>query len=441
MSASKEATMSLGLPNPQSMPLLSTASLSSSSLSSVDTQGDEQSIRSRTTTNPLMDSISSSKTIELFSRVKEMQEAGQAVVNLCLGEPDYPPPAAVRDAVMNAVCKGETRYTHVTGTLALRKAIQEDLLERKKVNYDVNQIIVTNGAKQAIFEGILATVGVGDEVVVPGPFWPSYPEMVKLAGATPVIVPTAANDGFLLSPQQLRETLLSHQKAKLVILCNPSNPTGAVYPYDHLQKLCAVLEEFPHVWVLSDEIYERIVYDKQECPSLASFPGFRERTLTVNGFSKAYSMTGLRLGYLATAVDALKVVSKIQSQLTSCASSISQAAGVAALKDVSDQELRDNVNKLCEKRDFVLKELSSMPGVEVATKPQGAFYVLPDVSSYFNGNDVKFCMELLDRDQLALVPGSSFGAPGTVRISYATSFDELELAMSKLRSFINQVPS
>jgi len=386
--------------------------------------------------NPLVASIKPSKTVEIFSLVKQMQADGIEVTSLCVGEPDFLPPQAVLDAVVEAVQAGDTRYTAVSGTLELRQAIADDLKRRKGVSYDPKtEIIVGNGAKQCVYQGILATAGVGDKVIIPAPYWPSYPEMVALAGAEPVIVNTKAETGFLMTADELRATLAEHKNVKLLILCNPSNPTGGVYDKQHLGELVAVLKDFPHVNVLADEIYEQLVYSG-DCPCVAAQEGMFDRTLTVNGFSKAYAMTGFRLGYLAAPAPLTKAVTTIQSQLTSCAGSISQAAGVAALNKVSDEELEKNVEVMREKRDYVLEQLASMPSVQVKVPPNGAFYVLPDVSAY--GDDTELCLDLLKSKKLALVPGSSFGAPGTVRISYATSMEELETAMEKLRTFLEE---
>jgi bifunctional aspartate aminotransferase and glutamate/aspartate-prephenate aminotransferase len=386
--------------------------------------------------NPILQQVQPSKTVEIFSLVKDMEAAGETVTSLCVGEPDFLPPSAVLEAAQRAIVEGETRYTAVTGTLALRQAIAADLKRRKGVVYQPTEIVVGNGAKQCVYQGILATCGEGDKVLVPAPYWPSYPEMVKLVGAEPVVVETTADNGYLIAPEDLRATLAENPDIKLIILCNPSNPTGGVYRLEQLQGIADVLKDFPNVLVLADEIYERLVYDG-DCPAFASL--LFDRTLTVNGFSKAYAMTGMRLGYVAAPQALAKAITTIQSQLTSCAGSISQAAGLAALTQVSDEELDKNVEIMREKRDYVLGELSQMPGVSVAMPPNGAFYVLPDVSSYFDGDDAKLCLELLKSKKLAIVPGSSFGAPGTVRLSYATSMEELGTAMSKLREFLEEI--
>jgi len=400
--------------------------------------------------NPLVSSVKISATVEIFSKVKEMQASGIEVTSLCVGEPDFPPPGAVLEAAQKAILDGETRYTAVTGTVPLRKAIAEDLKKRKNLDYDpLTEIVVGNGAKQCVYQGVLATCGVGDAAVIPSPYWPSYPEMVALAGAHPIILETQEKDGYLLTPQALKsclETYSDTHNIKLLILCNPSNPTGGVHNRQRLQELAQVLDDYPQIAVLADEIYERLVYtdDNQDTNSNAhvSFasisPNMYQRTLTINGFSKAYAMTGLRLGYMAAPFKLAKAATIIQSQLTSCAGSISQAAGLAALQNVSEQEMNSNISLMKEKRDYVLQRLSSMQDVNLAVPPTGAFYVLPDVSAYLNGNDTEFCLQLLQRKRLALVPGSSFGAPGTVRISYATSLDELELAMNKLEEFITE---
>lgn len=388
--------------------------------------------------NPIVASVKVSKTVEIFSLVKEMEAAGESVTSLCVGEPDFLPPQAVLDATVAAVLAGKTRYTAVTGTAELRSAIAHDLKRRKGVEYNpVTEIVVGNGAKQCVYQGILATCGTGDKVIVPAPYWPSYPEMVALAGAESIIVETNAESGYLITPDDLRSTLEANPDVKLLILCNPSNPTGGVYQLEKLQELATVLRDYPRVLVLADEIYERLVYSG-DCPSFAAMDGMFSRTMTVNGFSKAYAMTGMRLGYLAAPQPLAKAVTTIQSQLTSCAGSISQAAGVAALTQVEDAELDANVEIMRTKRDYVLAELSKMPGVSVAMPPNGAFYVLPDVSGYFDGDDTLLCLELLKAKKLALVPGSSFGAPGTVRLSYATSMEELETAMNKMREFLEE---
>lgn len=248
------------------------------------------------TINPIVAAVKPSKTVEVFGLVKQMEADGDQVTSLCVGEPDFPPPQAVLDAATMAIGSGNTRYTAVTGTIELRKAISADLKQRKGLDYDpLSEIIVGNGAKQCVFEGMLATCGQGDSVLVPAPYWPSYPEMARLTGAEPVIVETTAENGYLLTPNDLRVALERHPNCKMLVLCNPSNPTGAVYQQEQLEAIAAVLRDFPKVSIMADEIYERLVYEGS-CTSFAALPGMFERTLTINGFSKAYAMTGMRLG-------------------------------------------------------------------------------------------------------------------------------------------------
>jgi len=395
--------------------------------------------------NPLLSSVKPSKTVEIFSLVKELQAQGQSVTSLCVGEPDFAPPKAVLDAAQKALIDGDTRYTALTGTVELREAIAADLKKRKGLSYNANtDIVVANGAKQVVYQGILATVGVGDQVLIPAPYWPSYPEMVRLTGAEPIILPTEAKDGFLLTPEALQNALEEHDNIKLLIFCNPSNPTGGVHDLERVKELADVLRKHPQVLVLSDEIYERLIYtdDGATCPAFASH--LPDRTMTINGFSKAYAMTGFRLGYLAAPAKLAKAVATLQSQFTSCAGSVSQAAGVAALTQVPEEELQEKFTEMKSKRDYVLDRLSKMPHVHVAVPPQGAFYVLPDISHYVSTtdeskDDTKFCVDLLQNYKLALVPGSAFGAPGTVRISYATSMEELTTAMDKLEKYLQDL--
>lgn len=388
--------------------------------------------------NPLLSKIKPSKTVEVFSLVKQMEAEGETVTSLCVGEPDFAPPQAVLDAATAAMANGQTTYTAVTGTLELRQAIADDLKNRKGVEYNpVTEIVVGNGAKQCVYQGLLAACGVGDEVIVPAPYWPSYPEMALLVGATPVILETSVKDGYLINPQALEQCLKDHPKAKVLMLCNPSNPTGGVHSTDLLLQIAQVLEKHPNIIVLADEIYERLVYTQDgKCTAFASLPNMFSRTITVNGFSKSHAMTGFRLGYLAAPARFAKAASVLQGQITSCASSVSQAAGVAALREVDESWLENNAEIMKRKRDYVLEELGKMDGVSVAVPPDGAFYVLPDVAKYYNGDDTQLCLDLLKEKKLALVPGESFGAPGTVRISYATSMEELEVAMTKLREFL-----
>jgi aspartate/methionine/tyrosine aminotransferase len=413
-----------------------------------------------------------------------MLARGEDVVSLCVGEPDFDPPAAILAASHKAVDNGLTRYTAVSGTTPLRKAISKHLLDRKGVAYTIDEILVCNGAKQAVFEAVLATVRPGDEVLIPSPYWPSYPEIVKMAGGTPIIVETAREDGYLLRPEALAAALSA--KTRMLIFCNPSNPTGAVHGVAAVEALAAVLATHEHggqVWVLADEIYERLVYDGAECPAFAAARGgaMWQRTLTVNGFSKAYAMTGFRLGYLAAPERVVRACAKLQGQITSCASSVAQAAGVAALEEVPWRGvLQPLVAELQAKRDMAFARLQGIPGVVLPrSPPAGAFYLLPEVDSFFgrvsgggsaNGagassgqakrkmtkpeakgrkagsrggalltDSTAFCLALLEEAGVALVPGAAFGTPKTVRISYATGRDDLTRALDRLEEWLSHV--
>lgn len=387
--------------------------------------------------NPLVSSLAPSKTIEVHALTKELQAKGEKITSLCVGEPDFPPPQSVLDATIEAVRNGETKYTAVTGSLALRSAICVDLARRKKTVYDPSDIIVGNGAKQQVYQAVLALCRPGDEVIIQAPYWTSYPEIVKLSGATPVIVDTTAAENYLLTPEKLESAM--NKRTRMLIFCNPSNPTGAVHPSALMEKLAAVLRkpEFEHVWVCSDEIYERLVYDVEHV-SFAALDGMKDRTVVINGFSKSHAMTGYRLGYMAAPKVVTAAVTTLQGQLTSCASSISQAAGVAALA-VSDEELQGSIDLMKQKRDFVMDKLSKVPGITCPT-PTGAFYVLPDISSVFGkkapdetliNNNTDFCMYLLRKHKVALVTGAGFGSAETVRISYAASFEEISTALTE----------
>lgn len=416
--------------------------------------------------NPFLSTIQPSATVALFSLVKQMESTGESVTSLCVGEPDFDPPPCVAAAVTQAIAAtthgGQTKYTAVTGTLALRTAIAADLALRKHVVYQpTTEIVVGSGAKPCVYQALLALAGVGDAVIVPSPYWPSYPEQVRLTGATPILVETDAAAGYRLTPDQLRSALRRHAAtAKVLILCHPSNPTGSVYSRQDLEALCEVLQDYPAVSVVADEIYERLVYDSIEHVSVASLPNMWHRTVTINGVSKSHAMTGYRIGYAAAPAHICTAMATVQSQLSSCASSVSQAAAVAALSDTPAEWMEAVVSTMQTKRDFVLHRLAMMPGVEIKVPPTGAFYALPDVSAYCqkaentnsdteNGNDDEsgdegflyetdsaLCMALLRQERLAVVPGSSFGAPGTIRLSYATDMDTLGTALDKLESFL-----
>ncbi|KAM0863074.1 hypothetical protein ACQ4PT_044838 [Festuca glaucescens] len=394
-----------------------------------------------TSISPRVSALRPSKTMAIADQASALRQAGVPVIGLAAGEPDFDTPAAIAEAGMNAIRDGSTRYTPNAGTMELRKAICNKLQEENGLSYSPDQVLVSNGAKQCITQAVLAVCSPGDEVLIPAPFWVSYPEMARLAGATPVILPTSISDNFLLKPESLASVIT--EKSRLLILCSPSNPTGSVYPRELLEEIADIVKKYPRLLVLSDEIYEHIIYHPAKHTSFAALPGMWDRTLTVNGFSKAFAMTGWRLGYLAAPKHFVSACGKIQSQYTSGASSISQKAGLAALNlgYAGGEAVSTMVKAFQERRDYLVRSFKELPGVKIS-EPQGAFYLFIDFSSYY-GSEVEgfgtikdsetLCMFLLEKAQVALVPGDAFGDDKGVRISYAAALSTLQDAMEKIK--------
>ncbi|VVA33102.1 PREDICTED: pyridoxal phosphate-dependent aminotransferase [Prunus dulcis] len=391
--------------------------------------------------SPRVNSVKPSKTVAITDQATALVQAGVPVIRLAAGEPDFDTPSVIAEAGINAIREGYTRYTPNAGTLELRQAICHKLKEENGISYTPDQIVVSNGAKQSIVQAVLAVCSPGDEVIIPAPFWVSYPEMARLADATPVILPTSISDNFLLDPKLLESKLT--EKSRLLILCSPSNPTGSVYPKKLLQEIAQIVARHPRLLVISDEIYEHIIYTPATHTSFASLPGMWERTLTVNGFSKAFAMTGWRLGYLAGPKHFVAACGKIQSQFTSGASSISQKAGVAALGlgYAGGEAVSIMVKAFRERRDFLVKSFGELSGVKIS-EPKGAFYLFIDVSSYYGTeaegfgkieNSESLCRYLLDKGQVALVPGDAFGDDTCIRISYAASLTTLQAAVERIK--------
>jgi len=377
-----------------------------------------------------------SATLAMKSRAEEMRRKGHPVVALSAGEPDFDTPEPIAEAGHEAIRTGFTHYTENPGTIELREAICEKLDRDNGLDYTPEQIVCSNGAKQSLALAIHALCDEGDEVLVPAPHWVSYPEMARFAGATPVIARTGVEDQYRLSPEALDEALTD--RTRVVILCSPSNPTGVVYPPEELAALADVLRDYEDVFVISDEIYEHVLFDAEH-RAFASFPGMKERTITVNGFSKAYAMTGWRLGYMAAPTPVAQACAKIQGQLTSAPSSISQKAGVAALR-MDPEPVQEMVAAFRERRDYVLERLRAIDGVRCPT-PQGAFYLYPDVSSFFGAetpdgevleDSDDLCFYLLEEHHVALVPGAAFNGPNGLRLSYASSMEDLETALDRI---------
>ena len=367
----------------------------------------------------------------VHNKVNELKRAGKEILSLNVGEPDFDTPETACAAGIAAIKDGFTRYTSTNGTAELRQAIADKLFRDNGLSYAADEICVSTGAKQAIFEAVMAICNEGDEVLIPVPSWVSYSAMTSIAGAVPVLIPSKPD--FSLDLSKLEESIT--QRTKAVIICTPNNPSGAVYSEESLRALAALAVKYDF-FIIADEIYEKLIYDGEKHFSIASVSEeVRERTVTVNGFSKAYAMTGWRVGYAAARKDIIKAMIKLQGQITSCSNSVAQKAALGALLGSQD-EAEAMVEVFRERRDFVCERVSRIPKVSF-TRPHGAFYLLVDISEYLGksdgsrviGNDVDLCEYLIEEAHVALVPGSAFGADGTVRIAYANSMDILSCAL------------
>jgi aspartate/methionine/tyrosine aminotransferase len=388
--------------------------------------------------NDRVDAMQPSATLAMKSRAEERRRQGHPVVALSAGEPDFDTPEPISNAGVQAIRNGFTHYTENPGILELREAICDKFDRDNDLEYTPDQVVCSNGAKQSLALAIHALCDEGDEVLVPAPYWVSYPEMARFSGATPVEVSTGVENEYRLTPEMLDDAIT--ERTRVLILCTPSNPTGTVYPPDELAALADVLRDHEQVFVVSDEIYEHVLYDAEH-RAFASFPGMKERTITVNGFSKAYAMTGWRLGYMAAPEPIAQAAAKIQGQFTSAPCSITQKAGVAALK-MDKGPVHEMVAAFRRRRDAVLKRLRAIDGVRCPT-PEGAFYLYPDVSSFFgaeapDGSTIDdsgdLCFYLLEEHDVALVPGPAFGEPDGLRLSYASSMEDLETALDRIEN-------
>ncbi len=381
--------------------------------------------------------LASSQTLAMSQKSAELKAQGVDVINLSVGEPDFHTPEHIKAAAVKAIEDNFTFYTPVPGYMSLRKAIADKLSRENALNFAAEQIVVGNGAKHALCNVIMATVNPGDEVIIPTPAWVSYIEMVKLAEGKFVLVPTGVEQDFKITPAQLEGAITDRTRA--IILCSPSNPTGSVYSREELQGLVDVLVRHPQVLVIADEIYEHIIYDGFKFVSLASFPAIAHRTVVINGVSKAYAMTGWRIGYCAAPVEVARAVTKLQGQFTSGASSIAQKAAEAAYTGPQGcvEEMRLAFER---RRDLVVRLAGEIPGL-VINKPVGAFYLFPEVSAYFGKsahgykieNSSSLAMYLLEVANVATVDGGAFCAPGYIRLSYATSDENLVEAFARIK--------
>ncbi|MCH7964462.1 MAG: pyridoxal phosphate-dependent aminotransferase [Bacteroidetes bacterium] len=383
--------------------------------------------------------IVTSATMQVSEQAKKLKAEGADVINLSVGELDFPTPDNIKEAGKKGIDANKTRYTVTPGTLELRNAIASKFKRDNNLDYSVNEITVASGAKQSLFNAIMALVNPGDEVIFSSPYWVSYPEMVSLAEGKSVIIETNTEDGFRISGKKLEDAITD--KTKLFILCNPSNPTGAAYNKDELEELAEVIIKHD-LYVLSDEIYEKLVYDDFKFYSFAQIiPEIKDRVLIVNGLSKSYSMTGWRLGYAAGDQKIIAAMNKIQSHTTSHASSISQEAAVEALNGPQIM-LEKMLSELIERRNYLYNELISISGIK-CHKSEGAFYLFPKITSLYNkqlkiDSSLDLAMYLLKEALIAVVPGSAFGAEGYIRISYATSMDNLKETIYRLKKTLKK---
>lgn len=376
--------------------------------------------------------VTPSLTLAIDSLAKEMKRNGEDVCSFSAGEPDFDTPTHIKAAAKKALDEGKTRYGPAAGELGLRKAIAEKLLRDNQLAYNADNVIVTNGGKQSLYNLIMALIEAGDEVIIPAPYWLSYPEMVTLAGGTSVIVNTSLENHYKITPEQLEAAITP--KTKLFVFNSPSNPTGIVYTPEEIAALAKIVVE-KDILVVSDEIYEKILYDGAIHRSIASFgPEIFQRSIISNGFAKAFSMTGWRVGYIAGPVEIVKAMTKIQSHSTSNVCTFAQYGAIAALASPQDC-IEEMVKAFSERRQYILERVRSLPGLNCPT-PNGAFYVFIDISQTgLKSRD--FCQKLLETQKVAAIPGIAFGADDCIRLSYATDLKTIEKGFDRLDQFIS----
>lgn len=387
--------------------------------------------------------ISPSPTLAIDAKAKSMKSQGINVLNFGVGEPDFDTPDNIKEAAIGAIKRGITKYTAVAGTDSLKQAIVDKLKKDNGLSYSLQEIVVSSGAKHSLYNAFQVIVDEGDEVILPAPYWVSYEEQIKLAGGNPVIVEGKEENGFKITEEQLRKAINS--KTKAIILNTPSNPTGAVYSRSELEALGRVIEE-TGIMVVSDEIYEKLLYDGSEHVSIASLsPKLKELTIVINGVSKAYSMTGWRIGYAAARKEIVQAMTSLQSHSTSNPTSIAQEASIEALAG-TQEPVEEMLRSFSDRREYMLKRLQGIEGV-TCNRPGGAFYLYPNFSALFgkqyNGQAVNDSNELanllLEEAKLAFVPGEAFGTKGNLRISYATSMENIREGMDRLEAFLNKL--
>ena len=380
--------------------------------------------------------IKPSPTIAVTQKARELKAAGKDVIALGAGEPDFDTPNNIKKAAIKAIRIGDTKYTQVDGTPAIKSAVIKKFKRENNLTYTADQITVGTGGKQVLYNAFAATLNKGDEVLIPAPYWVSYPDMVLLAGGKPKFIKCGEEDGFKLTPAKLQKAIT--KKTKWIILNSPSNPTGAAYTKKEITSLGKVLLKNKNIYILSDDIYEHVKFDKFKFFTIAQISKLKDRTLTMNGVSKAYAMTGWRIGYAAGPKNIIAAIRKIQSQSTSNPSSISQAAAVEALNGTQNF-IKKRTKSFNERRNFVVNYLNSIHGIS-CLMPKGAFYVFPSCKGLLNKKtkiktDTEFVQKLLEKSNVAVVQGSAFGLDGYFRISYATSMQKLKKAMHRIKSF------
>ncbi len=374
-----------------------------------------------------------SATMAVTAKANELKAQGIKVVPMGSGEPDFDTPSNIQNAAVAAIRGGQTRYTAVDGTAELKSAIRDKFMRDNELEYNANEVMVSCGGKQVFYNLCQAILNEGDEVIIPGPYWVSYPDMAILADATPVIIETGLDQDFKITPEQLESSITKN--SKLLVLNSPSNPTGAVYSKEEIEDLGKVLERHPQVYVISDDIYEHILLGDDEFVNIAmACPKLKDRIIILNGVSKAYAMTGWRIGYAAGPEGIIKAMKKIQGQSTSNPTSIAQAAAVEALN--GDQTFIDTmVEAFSSRHDFIVESLNAIDGIE-CPRSSGAFYSFPRVQGFIDrlglSDDVEFATYCLEKLNIALVPGSAFGASGYARFSFATSMDNIKEAVDRL---------
>ncbi|WP_208247613.1 pyridoxal phosphate-dependent aminotransferase (plasmid) [Rhizobium sp. T1470] len=392
-----------------------------------------------------LQNVTVSASVAMTQRARDLATKGTKVIGLSSGEPDFPTPAHAIRAAHAAALAGDTKYPPVDGTPALKAAIQRKFKRENNLHYDLDQILVGNGGKQVIFNAILATCNPGDEIVIPSPSWISYADIAKFAGAVPVPVNCPQNIGFKISPEDLEAAITP--RTKWLLLNFPNNPTGAACSREEMKAIADVMLRYPHVWIMTDDMYEHLIYDDFEFCTIAEVePRLYDRVLTVNGASKAYAMTGWRLGYCGGPRDLMKAISNVNTQNTAGVSTITQAAGVAVLDGPQDI-LKERASIYKKRRDFVLGRLTEIPGV-LAHKPEGAFYIFPNIAGLIGkttkggrliNNDTDFVMALIEEHHVATVQGAAYGMSPFFRLSYATSLEALDEGCTRIAEFCSSM--